>query len=39
MTLEQGLKKTVCWYLENEDWWRPLFKHEKATQRLGIIKS
>ena len=38
-TLEQGLKKTVCWYLENEDWWRPLFKHEKATQRLGIIKS
>jgi len=22
--LEEGLKKTVAWYLENENWWRPL---------------
>ena len=22
--LDAGLKKTVTWYLENEDWWRPL---------------
>lgn len=25
-TLEQGLKKTVRWYLENEEWWRPVIK-------------
>ena len=24
ITLEEGLKKTVQWYLDNENWWRPL---------------
>ena len=24
VTVEQGLEKTVKWYLLNEDWWRPL---------------
>lgn len=23
-TFEQGLTQTIDWYLENEDWWRPL---------------
>ncbi len=23
-TFENGLEATVRWYLENEDWWRPL---------------
>lgn len=24
ITFEQGLRETVQWYCENEDWWRPL---------------
>ncbi len=23
-TFKEGIRKTVNWYLENEDWWRPL---------------
>lgn len=26
VTVEEGLEKTVCWYLENESWWGPLFE-------------
>ncbi len=33
VTLEQGLEKTVDWYLQNEDWWRPLLTI--ATERRG----
>ncbi|MDB6452776.1 dTDP-glucose 4,6-dehydratase [Falsirhodobacter sp. 20TX0035] len=33
VTLEQGLEKTVDWYLANEDWWRPL--QARAGGRLG----
>jgi dTDP-glucose 4,6-dehydratase len=35
VTLEQGLEKTVQWYLENEDWWRPLQSRAGVGQRLG----
>lgn len=27
-TVEQGLRKTVQWYLENSDWWQPLLSEE-----------
>lgn len=27
-TLEQGLRKTVAWYLENQKWWQPLLSEE-----------
>ncbi len=33
VTLEQGLEKTVDWYLQNEDWWRPLLT--VAMERRG----
>ena len=33
VTLEEGLAKTVDWYLQNEDWWRPLLT--VATERRG----
>ena len=23
-TFETGIQKTISWYLDNEDWWRPL---------------
>ena len=35
VTLEQGLEKTVRWYLDNEDWWRALQSREGVGQRLG----
>ena len=35
VTLEEGLAKTVDWYLENEDWWRPLLDRQGVGQRLG----
>ena len=25
-SIEDGLEKTVMWYLTNEDWWRPLYR-------------
>ena len=32
--LEEGLARTVDWYLANEDWWRPLL--DTATERRGL---
>ncbi|MEO0371403.1 MAG: dTDP-glucose 4,6-dehydratase [Pseudomonadota bacterium] len=38
VTLEQGLDKTVDWYLANEAWWRPLQSRDGVGQRLGKTK-
>jgi dTDP-glucose 4,6-dehydratase len=35
VTLEEGLEKTVLWYLKNEDWWLPLLNRKGVGQRLG----
>lgn len=35
VTLEQGLKQTVTWYLENRDWWEPLLERSGVGTRLG----
>ncbi|MBB1491635.1 dTDP-glucose 4,6-dehydratase [Paracoccus sp. MC1854] len=35
VTVEEGLKRTVAWYLENEDWWRPLLARQGVGRRLG----
>lgn len=35
MTLEEGLEKTVRWYLENEEWWRALQNRDGIGTRLG----
>jgi len=37
VTLEQGLERTVRWYLEHEDWWRPLLGRHGVGQRLGSV--
>jgi dTDP-glucose 4,6-dehydratase len=34
-TVEEGLERTVRWYLASEDWWRPLLAREGVGQRLG----
>ncbi|AOZ68113.1 dTDP-glucose 4,6-dehydratase [Rhodobacter xanthinilyticus] len=35
VTVEEGLEKTVQWYLDNEAWWRALQGREGVGQRLG----
>lgn len=35
VTLEEGLERTVRWYLENEDWWRALQARDGVGERLG----
>ena len=35
VTVEEGLARTVEWYLANEDWWRPLLTRQGVGQRLG----
>nr|WP_213396214.1 dTDP-glucose 4,6-dehydratase [Yoonia sp.] len=35
VTVEQGLRLTVQWYLANESWWRPLQARQGVGTRLG----
>ena len=35
VTVEEGLEKTVTWYLNNEAWWRALQNRAGVGQRLG----
>jgi dTDP-glucose 4,6-dehydratase len=35
VTVEEGLEKTVRWYLDNEGWWRQLLGRNGVGQRLG----
>ena len=37
VTLDEGLRKTVLWYLENKDWWKALQDREGVGSRLGKI--
>ena len=36
VTVEEGLARTVQWYLDNEAWWRPLLDRQGVGQRLGM---
>lgn len=35
-TFESGLRKTVEWYLANEDWWQSVLDGSYQGQRLGL---
>ncbi len=35
VTVEEGLRRTVRWYLDNESWWRPLLTRQGVGERLG----
>lgn len=35
VTLDEGLRKTVRWYLDNPGWWQPLLARTGVGQRLG----
>jgi len=38
VTVEEGLERTVQWYLDNEDWWRALQARDGVGERLGVDK-
>ncbi|WP_412552932.1 dTDP-glucose 4,6-dehydratase [Shimia sp. MIT1388] len=38
VTLQQGLEKTVQWYLDNPDWWQALQARDGVGTRLGTSK-
>ena len=35
VSLDEGLRRTVDWYLENESWWRALQSRDGVGERLG----
>lgn len=35
VTLDEGLEKTVQWYLDNEAWWRGLQNRQDVGERMG----
>lgn len=38
VSFEEGLKRTVRWYLEHGEWWRPLRESRYGGERLGAIQ-
>lgn len=34
-TFESGMRKTVLWYLDNQDWWRRVLDGSYQLQRIG----
>lgn len=36
VSLDEGLKRTVQWFLDNEPWWRALQDRSGVGQRLGL---
>jgi dTDP-glucose 4,6-dehydratase len=38
-TFETGIEKTVRWYLERSDWWRPLRDRVYSGERLGLVRA
>lgn len=38
-TFSTGLRKTICWYLENRDWWQRVIDGSYRGERLGVLKN
>jgi dTDP-glucose 4,6-dehydratase len=36
-SVDDGLEKTVRWYLDHESWWRPLRDKRYSGERLGLV--
>jgi len=39
ITFDEGFEKTIHWYVNNEEWWRPLVSEGSFGARLGLDKS
>ena len=37
VTFEEGIAKTIDWYLTRRDWWEPLLGNRYDTSRLGAL--
>lgn len=37
VSVEDGLERTVQWYLDNEEWWRALQSRADVGRRLGVV--
>ena len=35
-TFDSGLRKTIKWYLENENWWKKIQKNIYKQERIGV---
>jgi len=35
-SFDSGIERTIHWYLDNEEWWRPLVEQKGAVQRVGL---
>jgi dTDP-glucose 4,6-dehydratase len=36
VTLEEGLRRTVAWYLDNRDWWQAIQARGHLMERIGL---
>ena len=36
VTFEEGIARTVRWYLDNQPWWQAILDGRYSTQRLGV---
>jgi dTDP-glucose 4,6-dehydratase len=39
VVFDEGLRRTVAWFLDNEWWWRPILDDRYSGQRLGSRKT
>ncbi len=37
-SFDEGIKKTILWYLENERWWKDLLHKTELTERQGTVR-
>ena len=37
VTIEEGLDRTIDWYLDNEAWWKPLLGRDGVGTRVGTL--
>lgn len=35
-SFDSGIERTINWYLDNEQWWRPLVEEKGAVKRVGL---
>ncbi len=38
VSFEEGIDRTVDWYLANPDWWRPILDERYGAERLGAAR-
>jgi len=37
-SFETGIKKTILWYLNNQNWWKNIQEKIYQQERLGVVK-